>query len=626
MKKASALVLVALIPLLGLVFVQASLTQRQSLYKETRHELQTALAATKARQNKIAQELRSDPSLHQNLSMQLYSAVGRTLGGYVQSGKIDHLVLVDANCKLLAQSEQGTPLHSECPIDSIQAIKSPIEMWQSTPQGTLLSVVTPISLPSGEGYVLKVSTLLTSSWLKTFPELNQHSRDLGLTLEASASPMHRVLWQAAPASQGKPSAFAVYANDPRLLLVPSLLDEKPLDFSLTLGLALAGLLTSIGWLLKKQRQHQQTLHKAMQDIHQWIFELEGKNEDAPSHPELDLETIKATMGRLMKKQLDVQTRLEHQQRLLQQQIVKLEGQLVEKQAEHMWFHQAQSLQQQMQSCAQSYLEKLQESLSLSEDLSYVASREIFKPAQRLFELSTRWDLELSKQASKKFIRTLTERIQEDGRSELDISLDTLIQDSHNVGNCAINLSMLSQKLIAELKATASLAEHWYSMLQGTASSQGTLLAYLQESQALIKHHSEGISLSYDNLVETSARLQGLDIVGSTLTSALYHAQLALIEMARDQGVTAMQVSTQLKKRADRNALVISLQGETQDQLLPSSEPSPKAAQHLTLAIQLLQGQAIKITQLPPLPGIYALAFMWNPQAETSLSDLNLRAF
>jgi hypothetical protein len=482
-----------------------------------------------------------------------------------------------------------------------------------------MSLVSPLPLPEGGTFYLKTTTLLGDSWLNTFPELTQLRRELGFSFQTKAPWISRSLWQAGPEASTR---LTVYAHDGWLLLFPQLLAKPQLDLSKAWFLCLSLFFLSVSYLLLSLKKRQESLDSTLQKLREWSTELGTE----PSDKSLDqnpLESLKTAMSRLVKRNLENQARLEHQAKLLQQQIVKLESRVIEQQAEQAWFQHTQSLHQQMQACAEAYIAKLQESISLGEDLSYVASREIFKPAQRLFDLSSRWDMELSKHSPKKFLRTLTERVNEQGSSELEDSLDRLIQDSHNVGNCAINLSMLSQKLNQELKATLSLAQHWQSMMHNGSRDQQSLLGILQESQTLIKLRGEALPLSYDNLMGGEARLEGIEIPTSTVTSVLYHAHLALIETALDKGARQLHLSTHIKKRKDRHILVVSLRSEGQDQLEPGSDLPAKASQHLSLAIQLLQGYAMKITSLPPLPGVYALALIWHPECPSEIPPLGV---
>ena len=59
---------------------------------------------------------------------------------------------------------------------------------------------------------------------------------------------------------------------------------------------------------------------------------------------------------------------------------------------------------------------------------------------------------------------------------------------------------------------------------------------------------------------------------------------------------------------------MSLRGPLYDDFISNQLPH-SAEQHLLLATQLLQGYAIKLTKLPPLQGILALALMWEKPQE-----------
>src|SRR6476469_1084601 len=84
----------------------------------------------------------------------------------------------------------------------------------------------------------------------------------------------------------------------------------------------------------------------------------------------------------------------------------------------------------------------------------------------------------------------------------------------------------------------------------------------------------------------------------------------LIELARDRGWATPTLHYQCKKRDDKMILVLSLRGPADDDIISQQLPR-QGEQHQQLAQQLLQGQPMKITRLPALQGIQALALMWE---------------
>ena len=132
----------------------------------------------------------------------------------------------------------------------------------------------------------------------------------------------------------------------------------------------------------------------------------------------------------------------------------------------------------------------------------------------------------------------------------------------------------------------------------------------------------GLSLRYDNLLDDETQLSHLKIPSSTLTSAIYHCYLALIEAGRARGASDLQLTSQLKKRTERSILVLSIRGDWQDDWSQGQTWPPKAEQHLYLAIQLIQSYPLKISQLPGLQGVQAITLMWEPAAP-KIQDINL---
>lgn len=191
-----------------------------------------------------------------------------------------------------------------------------------------------------------------------------------------------------------------------------------------------------------------------------------------------------------------------------------------------------------------------------------------------------------------------------------------------LSNAAINVTMLTQKLLVDLEENTSMAKHWFSMMGHDNSVGKNLLNLLKDAQSLIEMQDKDIR--YENVVEASTNVDHLRIPTSTLTSALFHCQMALVENAIDSHVGHMGISNQLRVRDGKVILVSSLRAEMVDELLLQKELSPKAEQHLSLALQMLQGFAIRLTKLPALNGVHAIALMWDEQAELSNQNLQGR--
>jgi hypothetical protein len=96
--------------------------------------------------------------------------------------------------------------------------------------------------------------------------------------------------------------------------------------------------------------------------------------------------------------------------------------------------------------------------------------------------------------------------------------------------------------------------------------------------------------------------------------------MALVENAIDSNVGQMGISNQLRVRDGKVILVCSLRADMVDELLLQKEFSPKAEQHLSLALQMLQGFSIRMTKLPALNGVHAIALMWDAEPELDDSD------
>jgi hypothetical protein len=270
---------------------------------------------------------------------------------------------------------------------------------------------------------------------------------------------------------------------------------------------------------------------------------------------------------------------------------------------------ARSLHQQMNGSAQAHLQKLQDIHSLGEDISHLAAKQLVRPAQKLFELGQRWAVELQTVAPRKLVRSMAERVDEQGESELEKTVRILIESSGELSNSAINITLLSQTMLQDLKENVQLAEHWHRLMGGADKGTKSLNQLIIDSQSLIHMQEKELQLQYENLAEDHEMHQ-LNIPQSTLHSVLYHCQMALIELARERGWGNPTLHYQCKKRDDKMILVLSLRGPVDDDSI--TQQLPRAGeQHQHLAMQLLQGYGMKITRLPALQGIQAMALIWD---------------
>ncbi|MBC7662133.1 MAG: hypothetical protein H7249_20750 [Chitinophagaceae bacterium] len=623
MRKEMGYLALGLTPLLLITLAQGPLLRYQTSFQAAKQQYLESLQESRRQLADLGHTLRGLPSL---TDVQSLTGAGRTLNGFIVPGKIDHISIYDQDCNMVANSEQGVALSQICPVSSPRTVNSPHFQWRNTPHAKSYELVAPLMTIGDKSYFLLASNYINDQWLFHHPEFKQSMNQLDLVLGESGA--GKVLYKDdSPEPQSDLATLS--SKHPLLKFFPGIIQSKPLDFKLITAIATAIFFICIFFLLRGISRRRRAIQDAIHKLYAWADELvpegDGSNGGGGAvglaftkKGAINIQVLQDRMSRLVKTNLEAAERNDHEKRLLQQQMVRLESRFLETQAEQTWMSKARSMHQQMHSVADSYIEKLQDTHSLGEDLSHLTSHEIVKPAQKILDLMNRWQSELAEVSSRKFIRSLSERVDENGVSELDDSLTFIMQTGTQLNNAAINITLLTQKLLNELEENTKMAQHWFHMMGHDNSIAKTLLNLLQDAQSLIEMQDK--SIRYENVVEASTKIDHLKIPTSTLTSALFHCEMALVENALESNVGTMSISNQLRVRDGKVILVCSLRTEMVDELLLQKEFSPKAEQHVSLALQMLQGFQLRLTKLPSLNGVHALALMWDADKELDDGD------
>lgn len=602
MTRALVSLFAAFLPLLAIMMGQSPLLQIQSQFQQARFQYEQALQTTRQQLMELGRELKGNPVLTQDLNEQAYSAASRILGGYVSPGRADQLAILDQDCKYLAHSEQGVLLSTDCPLQDRSLTQGAFQ-WRMTAEHPTLEWVMPLGAFGERRAFLLVSTTLKDSWIFSMNGLREKFRSLELGIgEPRPGRPSRVVFEAGPAS--------LYSQHALLRFYPAVLQKEPVTlFNATL-VAFVLVVLAFVHVIRQLKQRDARIKKSVAGLKQWAKDLQAESSDDEGGGESDpIPSIQESLNRLVKKNYDQLQACRQHSHSLSQQIVGLEARLMDQQVEQAWMQKARSLHQQMNGSAQAHLQKLQDIHSLGEDISHLAAKQLVRPAQKLFELGQRWAVELQTVSPRKLVRSMAERVDAQGESELEKTVRTLIESSHELSNSAINVTLLSQTMLQQLKENVQLAEHWHRLMGGADKGSKSLHQLIVDSQGLIHMQEKDLQLQYENLVEDH-EMHHLNIPQSTLHSVLYHCQMALIELARERGWANPTLHYQCKKRDDKMILVLSLRGPHDDDSI--TQQLPRAGeQHQHLAIQLLQGYGMKITRLPALQGIQAMALIWD---------------
>lgn len=612
MRKELGYLTLGLTPLLLITLAQGPLLSYQTSFSQAKRQYLDALQDTRKQLADLGHTLRGLPSITPD--SQTLASAGRALNGFIVPGRIDHIAIYDQECNLIANSDQGVPMSSNCPVSSAKAVTEPRFQWRSAKHSKNYEYVAPLVSAGGKSYFLIASNAINQQWLFHHPDFKQSVEQLNLVL--GDPKIGKMIYRDDGAS-GRADLSSLSSQHPLLQVFPNLVQSSPLDFrSLTAG-ALLLLLLCVWRVVGEIGRKRKAIQNAIKKLHAWADELvpEGESKTALTFTrkgEIDIKVLQDRMSRLVKNNLESAERSDHEKKLLQQQLVRLESRFLSAQAEQTSIAKARSMHQQMHGFTETYIEKLHESQSLGEDISHLTTHEIVRPAQRIMEMMNRWSEELSEVSTRKFVRSLSERVDPNGISELDESVDFLMNSGAALSNAAINLTMLTQKLLVDLEENTAMAKHWFNMMGHDKSFGKNLLNLLKDAQSLIEMQDKEIR--YENVIEASTTVDQLRIPTSTLTSVLFHCQMALVENAIDRHVSHMGISNQLRLRDGKVILVSSLRAELLDERLLHKDLSPKAEQHLSLALQMLNGFAIRLTKLPALNGVHAIALLWDEVA------------
>jgi hypothetical protein len=592
----------AFLPLVAIMMGQSPLLQFQSQFQEARFQYEQALQATRQQLGELGRELKANPVLTQDLHEQAYGAASRILGGYVVPGRVDQLAILDQDCKYLAHSEQGLLLSTDCPLEHRAPLQGQYQ-WRMSGDRPLMEWVMPLGAYGDRRMYLLASTTLKDSWIYSVSGLREKFRSLDLSIgEPRSGRPARVVHEAHPAN--------LYSQHMLLRFFPSVLQKEPVTLFKPLLVAMILFVLAFVNLIRHLKSRDAKLKKDVDGLRQWAKDLQAEVPHNEQDPEANpIHSIRESLNRLVKRNYDQLQACRQHSHGLSQQIVGLEARLLDQQVEQAWMQKARSLHQQMNGSAQAHLQKLQDIQSLGEDISHLAARQLVRPAQKLFDLGQRWAVELQSVSPRKLVRSMAERVDAHGESELEKTVRILIESSQDLSNSAINVTLLSQNLLQQLKENLQLAEHWHRLMGGADKGSKSLHQLIVDSQGLINMQEKELQLHYENLAEDQ-ELHHLEIPQSTLHSVLYHCQMALIELARERGWASPTLHYQCKRRDDKMILVLSLRGPGDDDNI--TQQLPRAGeQHQQLAMQLLQGFGMKITRLPPLQGIQAMALIWD---------------
>ena len=273
------------------------------------------------------------------------------------------------------------------------------------------------------------------------------------------------------------------------------------------------------------------------------------------------------MSSLFKDSFDQLEKSRQRVRSLIEKQGQLEAKILGFKKEHLQYHQSESMREQMKKTEKTQSRLLEDIYSQLEDLSDLLVHGLAQKAHGLYNFSQSWQLALEKSSPRKFLRTLSERLDENGISELDKDLSVLFEYSNYIGNQSINTSMQSRKLLASMKSLLVAHKHWFNLSHNEVGEQSyyNLEESLIESQILLEMEELKEKITYDNQCDDT---EHLDISSKEAwTSAFYHIQKATYRIAEQLKIDNISIQNRLRDTNSHFLLVVLSQMRKRTKLL-----------------------------------------------------------
>lgn len=490
------------------------------------------------------------------LRLNAQHSIFNLLRNIVSGSLLKEISIYHQNCSLLASSSGGLPLQSQCR----QLRPQQTFYWSKAHNPPTLHRL--VSLPlNGRPIVIELVMELKTSWFKglslpiNFETLTKHPSWQSRFYRTQ--PSTDILLQTLLLISSLGLGFQFISHYRKLLRAPRVLEQ---NFSNYLK----------GW--GNSDLGEQTLPQIMETIKaQWIekdFDNRAKNQKLMTY------------------------------------IKNLEAELHQVQKELSPLKNLESLATQMRASSQQFLNLSQEITSQSEDISDTIAHSVIPHCQGIFHRTSLWSKDLETISARKLLRTLSERIREDGQTQLDYDLTSLIHSSRNLANVSIQLSILCQKLGSGIRELKTIGSHWAGLVDSKHCTPCQLEVLIIEAQMLVPLTSKGRRVTFEN--QNRMKHNIADVPSPNLwKSILFHLYQACLECSDD--ARSLKIYSSIIKKDSKNILVIS-----SSQADKGFDSMPKQARkHFTLAQSLARRLRLEVFTIPFSQGRCEFAICWQ---------------
>ena len=579
--------------------------------------------------SQTAHEIASDPTLSMTLNWGLEKTMQGGLERYLQTGYIDSIRIIDADCHVISSTQKGLVIKSDCRKEDLHPMSKARFLWHKNDNLPQLSLRFPLEQYRDQSrLILEIYTRLDATWVSQHRQLASLWESLDLEL-AERRPLqgtrHDVLvWEGfSPQSPTTSYLATLISNDPLFHSLPLLFSaRKTFTKQLIYTAAIFTLIFAIYFVSALRiRNRQQDLE--LEKLQVWTSNLIPQSGSSDANK--DAKPLRARDLILLIQDSIKQLHEFYfaRDRSHQQKIAELESELKEHHRHQAIIRQSlaiaernESLKLQLQKSLHGFNQLQYESYNDIETAFDTINYGLQQSAKILFELGTQWQQELQVTHPRKFVRSLSERMNPmTGQSELEEGLHAIQLHAKNLHMIGLQSTINLQKVLNRLEQTLQISKHWENLTTDESGSEQRWFPILTEAQSLITLDQMHANVIFENLVGDDAGIENVEIPRSQLVSVVYHLYCAIIEAVRELEMPAIQIQTRLRQREGQHALICSL--ITDQRHVPSARSSAKSRSHLEAIRHLTFHQSINLLELPNLDGFSPLALSWIDKDEST---------
>jgi hypothetical protein len=572
----------------------------------------------------ISYELIEDTNLKQNIEWGLVHSVGGILSQYTVPGSSSHIQIMDDRCELVAAPRNSIAIGYPCtPKSDAAQGKIDLFFWTKSFQTQKLNLLRSFTV-KGNLYYLFISQDINLDWVNANPKLSKYWEKLSLHLVTDPKNFNgHVLVTANGAKE-----------DMQLMLTSSLWPHSLLPFLFSLNRHklsfICNAFTIIGFIglligLALTRLDYIRFSRVLADFYRWSKNSkhgsDGGSSGGPLSSEKMIQAIRRRVDDNQKFYLDGAREKNESIERLNQTIQSLELENVDLQKQLHKVEAYRSLQTQFAETGQGFLELQKRTLDKLETINDTITHVLSGYTKSLGSILQKWQSELTSVHPRKFLRSLSERINPiTQKSDLDSDLEQLMTCADQIKTITIQTAIGAQSTLEDLLQSIQAAEHLVSVNQNDTRKLPNLAQLVHEGQNLIPMTKHMLHYRCENLIDQHINVSENTLPYSIWSSVVYHTHMAIIHAAKDAGLASLSIQTQVKKRVAKTFLVISSMAEAGD--LERISFSEKAKSHLQIARQLVANAPVSIIELPTLSGLAPLAIVWDDH-ESNLDSRKL---